>query len=91
MQTATPFIYKNVMLIALANSDTDRFQLESYESMIRSGTISFSLPDFSNWCRQHKISYESRFFWRHDYPIFANIWNALSIFIWRAKEWSLQR
>ena len=86
MQTATPFIYNNVMLITLANNDSDRFQFESYESMVRSGTVEISLQDFSNWCKRHDIAYEYRFFWRKDYPVSANLWNAISVLWGRVKE-----
>lgn len=86
MKTATPFIYKNVMLITLANNDADRFQIESYESMVRSGIVEISLQDFSSWCKRHEITYEYRFFWRKDYPVAANLWNAISVLLWRAKE-----
>ncbi|SFR78914.1 hypothetical protein [[Clostridium] aminophilum] len=86
MQTATPFIFKNVMLITLANNDSDRFQIESYESMVRSGTVKISLKDFSNWCRGHGIAYEYRFFWRNDYPLAANLWNAINVLLWRLNE-----
>ena len=74
------------MLILKAETDLDRFKVETFERMVEEKSISFNLRSFSEWCRSQGIQYEYKFFWRKDYPITANIWNAFTVLLWKVEN-----
>ncbi|GAA6483278.1 MAG: hypothetical protein ACLSUN_15255 [Anaerobutyricum soehngenii] len=68
--------YYNVLFI-LADQEGDRFKLEWLKERITNGD-KMNMRELYQWCQAHEISYVTKFRYRMDYPVKANIWNLYS-------------
>lgn len=69
--------YFNVHFLLLLKSELDEMKLQYFVNRIESGE-QMQMRDIDHWCRAQGIEYKSRFIYRKDLPIRANIWNLYS-------------
>lgn len=85
-KSITPLVYHNMLLVMKAESDIDRYKIETYERSVKNREIPFNLKAFTEWCRNQNIDYDAKFYWRKDYPLSANIWNFYTVTRWRIEN-----
>lgn len=68
--------YYNVLFI-LTGRESDKFKLEWLKKRLANGE-KMNMREMFHWCQAQKISYATKFRYRMDYPVKANIWNLYS-------------
>lgn len=68
--------YYNV-LFYLTFKETDMFKKDVLESRIEAGE-SFRMKEIYEWSKGHHVPITSRFIYRKDFPLTANLWNLYS-------------
>ena len=69
--------YFNVIFYLLAETEMDDYKINLLGKRIRQGT-SVKMRDIHMWCLRQNIRYKTRFKYRVDYPVRANICNFYS-------------
>lgn len=69
--------YYNVLFYLFAKTKIDDYKINVLGGYIKDG-ISVKMKDIHWWCFKHNIRYKTKFQYRNEYPIRANIWNLYS-------------
>lgn len=69
--------YFNVIFYLLVETEMDDYKINLLGERIGHGT-SVKMRDIHMWCLRQNICYKTRFKYRVDYPVQANIWNFYS-------------
>lgn len=69
--------YFNVIFYLLAKTEIDDYKINLLGQRIGQGT-SVKMRDIHIWCLRQNIHYRTKFEYRMDYPVRANIWNFYS-------------
>lgn len=69
--------YFNVIFYLLAETEMDYYKINLLGERIGHGA-SVRMRDIHIWCLRQNIRYNTRFKYRVDYPVRANIWNFYS-------------
>lgn len=67
--------YYNVKFYLHARNECDSSTITYFLQNINSD---IRLEDIYRWCNNHNINYVTRFEYRKDYPLSANLWNYYS-------------
>lgn len=69
-------IYYNVQFVINLETEQDVRNFEFLKNRIeKCGT---TMEEIANWCRRHGVEYASKFNWKEEYPLLANLWNLYS-------------
>ena len=66
--------YYNVWFYLFAKTEMDEYKINILGERIGMGD-SMMMKDIHCWCTRQNIRYRTKFKYRKDYPILANIWN----------------
>ena len=66
--------YYNVWFYLHVNSEQDMVKISYLTDRIDAGE-QMIMKDIYQWCQGHGIKYNSKFVYRKDFPLKANIWN----------------
>ena len=69
--------YYNVWFYLHVNSEQDMVKISYLTDRIDAGE-QMVMKDIYQWCRIQKIEFSTKFIYRSDFPIKANIWNFYS-------------
>ena len=69
--------YYNVWFYLHVNSEQDMVKISYLTDRIDAGE-QVIMKDIYQWCRIQKIEFSTKFIYRSDFPIKANIWNFYS-------------
>ena len=69
--------YYNVRFYLLLKDEKERRWFSFLEGRIRAGER-MVMKDIYGWCVSHGIRYRTRFCYRPDFPVMANLWNLYS-------------
>lgn len=69
--------YYNVCFYLFIKTEVEAFSVETLGRYIEGG-LRIGLKGISEWCAYQRIECITRFKYRRDYPIKANIWNLYS-------------
>lgn len=69
--------YYNVWFYLHLQSELDVVKVSYLLNRIEAGD-SFSMRDIYKWCSMQKINYRTKFVYRKDFPLAANLWNFYS-------------
>lgn len=71
--------YYNVWFYLFAKTEMDEYKINILGEHIDMGD-SMMMKDIHCWCTRQNIRYRTKFKYRKEYPILANIWNLYSYF-----------
>lgn len=57
----------------------DEFKMEQLEKMIVAREL-MTMRALSDWCKNQEVSFSTKFIYRKDFPLKANIWNLYSYY-----------
>ena len=80
--------YYNVWFYLHVNSEQDMAKISYLTDRINAGE-QVVMKDIYQWCQGHGIKYNSKFVYRKDFPLKANIWNILFVYSRKGKEWNI--
>lgn len=66
--------YYNVFFYLVAKSEQDIYKIELFGERIEKGEL-VKMRDIQYWCVRQNIEYRSKFKYKKEYPISANLWN----------------
>lgn len=66
--------YYNVRFYLALRDEKERRWFSFLEKRIREGER-MVMKDIYGWCASHGIRYRTRFYYRPDFPVRANLWN----------------
>lgn len=69
--------YYNVWFYLQLQSESDVVKFSYLSKRIEAGD-SFRMRDIHKWCIMQKIKYRTKFVYRKDFPVTANLWNFYS-------------
>ena len=69
--------YYNVCFYLFAKTEVEAFSVETL-GRYKEGGLRIGLKGISEWCTHQRIEGITKFKYRRDYPIKANIWNLYS-------------
>ena len=69
--------YYNVWFYLYLQSELDMVKFSYLSKRIDAGE-SFRMTDIHRWCAVQKIKYKTKFVYRKDFPVKANLWNFYS-------------
>lgn len=69
--------YFNVQYLLMLKSELDEIKFQYFADRIESGE-KMQMKDIVGWCKAQGIEYKSKFKYRKDMPLTANIWNFYS-------------
>lgn len=69
--------YYNVWFYLHLQSEADVVKFSYLSKRIESGD-SLRMRDIHKWCAMQKIKYRTKFVYRKDFPVTANVWNFYS-------------
>ena len=69
--------YYNVWFYLQLQSESDVVKFSYLSKRIEAGD-SFRMRDIQKWCIMQKIKYRTKFVYRKDFPVTANLWNFYS-------------
>lgn len=69
--------YYNVKFYLLLRNERERRWFSFLEKRLQAGER-MVMKDIYGWCVSHGISYRTRFCYRPDFPVMANLWNFYS-------------
>lgn len=69
--------YYNVWFYLFAKTELDEYKINILGERIGMGD-SMMMKDIHCWCTRQNIRYRTKFKYRKEYPILANIWNLYS-------------
>lgn len=69
--------YYNVWFYLHLQSELDAVKFSYLSKRIDAGE-SFRMADIHRWCAAQKIKYRTKFVYRKDFPVTANLWNFCS-------------
>lgn len=69
--------YYNVLFYLFFRAGIDDFKRQCLVNMIDAGE-SVRLKQIQEWCHCHQIPFKTKFIYRKDFPLKANLWNLYS-------------
>ncbi len=69
--------YYNVWFYLHLQSESDVVKFSYLSKRIEAGD-SFRMRDIHKWCAMQQIKYRTKFVYRNDFPVTANLWNFYS-------------
>ena len=69
--------YYNVLFYLVFKGGIDDFNRQCLVNRINTGE-SIRMKQIQKWCHYHQITYRTRFIYRKDFPLKANLWNLYS-------------
>ena len=69
--------YYNVWFYLHLQSESDVVKFSCLSKRIDAGE-NFRMRDIHRWCTVQKIKYKTKFVYRKDFPVTANLWNFYS-------------
>ncbi len=69
--------YYNVLFYLFFKTGTDDFKKQCLISRIDAGE-SMRMKQIQDWCHCHQISFKTKFVYRKDFSLRANLWNLYS-------------
>ena len=69
--------YYNVLFYLFFKTGTDDFKKQCLISRIDAGE-SIRMKQIQDWCHCHQISFKTKFVYRKDFSLRANLWNLYS-------------
>lgn len=69
--------YYNVLFYLFFRAGIDDFKRQCLVNRIDAGE-SVRLKQIQEWCHCHQISFKTKFIYRKDFPLKANLWNLYS-------------
>ena len=69
--------YYNVMFYLFFKVGVDDFKMQYLVNIIEAGE-SVRMKQIQEWCYCHQISFKTKFIYRKDFPLKANLWNLYS-------------
>ena len=69
--------YYNVWFYLHLQSESDMVKFSYLSKRIDAGE-NFRMRDIHRWCTVQKIKYKTKFVYRKDFPVTANLWNFYS-------------
>lgn len=77
--------YYNVWFYLYVNSEQDMVKISYLTDRIDSGE-QMVMKDIYQWCQRHEIKYNTKYVYRKDFSLKANIWNFYSYIRGRVKN-----
>lgn len=71
--------YYNVLFFLTYRKHIDEFKMEQLAKIIAAGEL-MTMKVLSDWCKNQDISFSTKFIYRKDFPLKANIWNLYSYY-----------
>lgn len=69
--------YYNVLFYLFFKTEIDDFKRQCLINRIDAGE-SMRMKQIQDWCHRHQISFKTKFVYRKDFPLRANLWNLYS-------------
>lgn len=69
--------YYNVLFYMFFKVGVDDFKRQCLVNWIKSGE-NLRMKQIQEWCHWHQIPVKTKFFYRKDFPVKANLWNLYS-------------
>ena len=69
--------YYNVLFYLLLKTGIDDFNRQCLVNRIDAGEF-MTMKQIMVWCSNHRIPFKTRFIYRRDFPVKANLWNFYS-------------
>lgn len=69
--------YYNVLFYLFFKVGVDDFKRQCLVNGIDAGEV-VRMKQIQEWCYYHQISFKTRFIYRKDFPVNANLWNLYS-------------
>lgn len=69
--------YYNVLFYLVFKGGIDDFNRQCLVNRINTGE-SIRMKQIQKWCHYHQITYRTRFIYKKDFPLKANLWNLYS-------------
>ena len=69
--------YYNVWFYLHLQSESDVVKFSYLSKRIDAGE-NFRMRDIHRWCTEQKIKYKTKYVYRKDFPVTANLWNLYS-------------
>ena len=76
--------YYNVLFYLFFRAEVDDFKRQCLVNRIDAGE-SIRMKQIQDWCDCHQIPFTTRFIYRKDFPVKANLWNLYSYCRFRAE------
>lgn len=77
-------IYHNVVFSTEIKTEFELSKAQCFlEHTWNNGT---SMRGIASWCKAQGIGYSSRFYWKKDYGVLANLWNLYSYIRFKLEE-----
>ena len=67
-------LYYNVLFYLFFEVGIDDFKRQYLVNRINSGE-SLRMKQVQDWCHYHQIPFKTKFIYRKDFPVMANLWN----------------
>lgn len=81
--------YYNVSFFLYIKSELDMVKVSYLVERINAGER-FFMRNIYEWCAAQNIKYSTKFFYRKDFPITANLWNFYSYIRGMIDKWQYQ-
>lgn len=85
---AVPVVYKNLLLLLLAESEEESKEYLNRLSVFNEntkGTV-LAINELTSWCQRQRIPYKTRYIWRKEYPLKANLYNLYIYGKWKLRD-----
>lgn len=82
--------YYNVLFYLVFKGGIDDFNRQCLVNRINTGE-SIRMKQIQKWCHYHQITYRTRFIYRKDFPLKANLWNLYSYIRFLLENFRLSR
>lgn len=82
--------YYNVFFYLLFQVGKDDFIRKFLVKQIDAGVI-MNMKEIASWCDCHQITFWTKYIYRKDYPIKANVWNLYSYYRFLFERWIVVR
>ena len=79
--------YYNVLFYLIFRTRLDEYKKDILVNRINSGE-ELMMMDIYAWCKRQQVPFRTRFIYRRDFSVAANVWNLYSY--WRFK-WELRK
>lgn len=77
--------YYNVNFYLKIKTERELFMFQALADRIEKGDA-ILMKDIADWCWRHEIEFTSKFFYRKDFELTANLWNFYSYIRFRIEQ-----
>ena len=78
MERVAQIGYYNVVLFLRLQEYREIYKYHCFTKTFAYSDI--RLRDLLNWCKLQQIDYRMRFYYRKDFPLWANVWNLFCVY-----------